>query len=303
MAQERYADLKKAEQGAIVSIVAYIFVSAMKLAIGSYANSKALSADGLNNFTDIIASVTVLIGLKIAQKPADGDHRYGHWKAENVASMVTSFIMLMVGLQVLSSAIQSILNNKMDAPDILAAVVGIVSAIIMYGVYFYNKKLSEQVNSPALLAAAKDNRSDAWTSIGTAVAVFAASFNLGWLDSLAAVVVALLILKTAIDIFRESAFSLSDGFDEELLENYAKAIRQLPEVKEIRSLRGRSYGANVFLDIVVAMDPTLNLRKSHEIADSIEELLKSQFQVYDVDVHVEPYAEPLEADFAENEDW
>lgn len=288
MVNNRYEQLKKAELGAVISIVAYIAVSAMKLTVGNLANSEALRADGLNNFTDILASVAVLIGLRIAQKPADEEHRYGHWKAENVASLVTSFIMLLVGLQVLYSSILSVINKKTESPDMTAAIVGIVSAVIMYGVYFFNKRLSEEVKSPGLLAAAKDNRSDAWTSIGTAIAVFAASFNLGWLDSLAAIVVALLILKTAIDIFKDSVFSLSDGFDQEQLDRYNQAISRIKQIQSVKSIKGRNYGANIYLDVTVTMRPDLTVKESHDIADQIEHLLQEKFQIFETDVHVEP---------------
>lgn len=288
MVNNRYEQLKKAELGAVISIAAYILVSAMKLVVGNLANSEALRADGLNNFTDILASIAVLIGLRISQKPADAEHRYGHWKAENVASLVTSFIMLLVGMQVLYSSILSVVNKKTEAPDMIAAIVGIVSAVIMYGVYFFNKRLSEEVKSPGLLAAAKDNRSDAWTSIGTAVAVFAASFNLGWLDSTAAIVVALLILKTAVDIFKDSVFSLSDGFDQKQLDQYNEAINHIQQVQSVKSIKGRSYGANIYLDVTVTMKPDLTVKESHDIADQIEQLLQEEFQIFETDVHIEP---------------
>ncbi|MBX8938742.1 cation diffusion facilitator family transporter [Enterococcus gilvus] len=288
MVNNRYEQLKKAELGAVISIAAYILVSAMKLVVGNLANSEALRADGLNNFTDILASIAVLIGLRISQKPADAEHRYGHWKAENVASLVTSFIMLLVGMQVLYSSILSVVNKKTEAPDMIAAIVGIVSAVIMYGVYFFNKRLSEEVKSPGLLAAAKDNRSDAWTSIGTAIAVFAASFNLGWLDSTAAIVVALLILKTAVDIFKDSVFSLSDGFDQKQLDQYNEAINHIQQVQSVKSIKGRSYGANIYLDVTVTMNPDLTVKESHDIADQIEQLLQEEFQIFETDVHIEP---------------
>lgn len=288
MVNNRYEQLKKAELGAVISIAAYILVSAMKLVVGNLANSEALRADGLNNFTDILASIAVLIGLRISQKPADAEHRYGHWKAENVASLVTSFIMLLVGMQVLYSSILSVVNKKTEAPDMIAAIVGIVSAVIMYGVYFFNKRLSEEVKSPGLLAAAKDNRSDAWTSIGTAIAVFAASFNLGWLDSTAAIVVALLILKTAVDIFKDSVFSLSDGFDQKQLDQYNEAINHIQQVQSVKSIKGRSYGANIYLDVIVTMKPDLTVKESHDIADQIELLLQEEFQIFETDVHIEP---------------
>lgn len=288
MVNNRYEQLKKAELGAVISIAAYILVSAMKLVVGNLANSEALRADGLNNFTDILASIAVLIGLRISQKPADAEHRYGHWKAENVASLVTSFIMLLVGMQVLYSSILSVVNKKTEAPDMIAAIVGIVSAVIMYGVYFFNKRLSEEVKSPGLLAAAKDNRSDAWTSIGTAIAVFAASFNLGWLDSTAAIVVALLILKTAVDIFKDSVFSLSDGFDQKQLDQYNEAINHIQQVQSVKSIKGRSYGANIYLDVIVTMKPDLTVKESHDIADQIELLLQEEFQIFETEVHIEP---------------
>ncbi|MFD2728170.1 cation diffusion facilitator family transporter [Enterococcus camelliae] len=288
MANDRYQELKQAEKGAIISIVAYLFISILKLTVGNWAGSEALRADGLNNATDIIASISVLIGLKVSRKPADEDHRYGHWKAETVASLITSLIMIAVGLQVLYSSIQTVLDGRSETPDSIAAIVGIGSASIMYGVYFYNKKLAEKVKSSGLLAAAKDNRSDAWTSIGTAVAVFAATFRLGWLDSLAAVVVGVLIIKTGVDIFRESTFSLSDGFDIELIQQYKEEIEKIPGVTRVKSVKGRNYGANIYVDVVVEMPAEFSVKQSHAIADQIEFLLRDVFGVFEIDVHVEP---------------
>lgn len=288
MRETRYEELKRAEKGALLSIIAYLLISFVKLLIGKIAGSEALWADGLNNTTDIIASVAVLIGLRLAQKPADEEHKYGHWKAENVASLITSLIMLVVGLQVLYSSVWSLIQGETESPDVLAAIIGVVSAILMYGVYTFNRRLAAQVKSSALLAAAKDNRSDAWTSIGTAIAIFAASFGWGWLDSLTAIVVAVLILKTAIDIFKESAFSLSDGFDQTLVNEYEQVVADFPEVKSVKGIRGRMYGANVFLDIVITMDKYLTVEKSHAVADAIEALLSDRFNVYDTDIHIEP---------------
>lgn len=289
MNNERYQQLKQAELGAIISILAYIIVSILKLSIGNIADSEALRADGLNNFTDILASIAVLIGLRISRKPADNEHRYGHWKAENIASLVTSFIMLLVGIEVLYSSIRSFMDKETGSPDINAAIVGIFSAILMYIVYYFNKKLAEKVKSPGLLAAAK--RSDAWTSIGTAIAVFAASFQLGWLDTVAAMVVGLLILKTAVDIFRESSFSLSDGFDQAELVRYKETIEKIPEVRQVKAIRGRNYGSNIYVDITVLMDSDLTVKESHTVSDIIEHRLFEKFQVHETDVHVEPFVE------------
>src|SRR4051812_22112125 len=132
MEEQRYKDLKLGERGAIISIIAYIALSCLKLTIGYMSDSAALKADGLNNTTDIIASLAVLIGLKISQRPADENHRYGHWKSETIASLVASFIMAAVGLQVLLEAIISVFQGGKESPDIMAAYVGLFSAVAMY---------------------------------------------------------------------------------------------------------------------------------------------------------------------------
>ncbi|MGX6961781.1 cation diffusion facilitator family transporter [Vagococcus xieshaowenii] len=291
MIKEREAQLKMAERGAIVSIIAYVIVAVFKLVVGDLTHSKALFADGLNNATDIVASITVLIGLRLARKPADDDHRYGHWKMESLASLLTSLVMIVVGGQVFVEALTHLFNKQTDVPDSIAAIVGIVSAIFMFGVYLYNHRLAKKVKSHALDAAAKDNLSDAITSIGTAIAVFASSFNLIWIDRLTALIIGLVIIKTGFDIFKESSYSLSDGFSIEELRKYKKDILHIEGVEGVKDIKGRSYGANIFLDVVVFMDPHITVEESHDITETIEQLLSDKYNVFDTDIHVEPLQE------------
>ena len=278
MENKRYKELKIAEKGAWISISAYIILAFTKIFMGLFANSEALRADGLNNFTDVIASISVLIGLKLA-------------RFENIASMITSFIMLMVGLEVLYSSFEKIVNNSFTPPNPLSALVGIGSALIMVAVYIYNSRLAKKVNSQALMAAAKDNLSDAYTSIGAAVAIAASYLHFYILDTIAAFIIGIIIIKTAIDIFRESSFTLSDGFPEEDLEKYKKYILEIPGVRGVPFLRGRTYGANIFLDIVIYVDAQLSVSESHLITEEIEQQLSEKFEVFDVDVHVEPFSD------------
>lgn len=286
--KKKYHDLKLGERGAIISIIAYIILTALKLVIGFMTHSEALKADGFNNGTDIIASIAVLIGLKISQKPADKDHPYGHWKSETVASMVASFIMMSVGLQVLFAAVTSVFDGKHEAPDLLSAWTGIFCAIIMAFVYFYNRTLAKKINSQAVMAAAKDNLSDAWVSIGAAVGIIGSQFGLPWLDSLAAIVVGFLICKTAWDIFIDTAHSLTDGFDEKLIENYKDTIVHVTGVKDVKEIRARKYGNNAVVDIVILVNSNLPLKNAHDICTEVEDILKKEHDVFNVHVHVEP---------------
>ena len=289
MDSQQYSNLKMGEKGAILSIVTYLFLSGMKLLIGYLTGSEALYADGLNNSTDIIASIAVLIGLKLSQRPPDSDHGYGHWKSETIASLIASLIMMVVGIQVLLNGFGSMFEGHEEAPDILAAYVGIFSFIIMYLVYRYNKHLAEKINSQSVMAAAKDNLSDAWVSIGTSAGIFGSQLGMPWLDTVTALLVGLLICKTAWDIFREASHHLSDGFDEEKIALYQQSIMELDSVKGVKEIKGRNYGNNEVIDIVIYVDSSLNIQEAHDIATLVEKELTKKFGVYNVHVHVEPH--------------
>ena len=282
------SNLKLAERGALISIVAYLILSAAKLATGHLLHSSSLVADGFNNLSDIISNVALLIGIRMARQPADRDHRFGHWKIEDLASLVTSIIMFYVGFDVLRDTVQKILSRETTVIDPLGAIVGVGSALVMFAVYLYNRTLAKKAQSKALKAAAKDNLSDVVTSLGTSVAIGASALNYPIVDQLVAIVITFFILKTAYDIFIESSFSLSDGFDESLLDKYKAAILELPKVSRVKSQRGRTYGSNIYLDVVIEMNPDLSVYESHAITEEVERLLKEQFGVFDIDVHVEP---------------
>ncbi len=288
MDQQKYDNLKLGERGAIISIIAYIVLSIVKLIVGYTADSAALRADGLNNTTDIIASIAVLIGLRISRRPADDNHKYGHWKSETIASMVASFIMMAVGLQVLIDTVSTLFEGKQESPDIVAAYVGIGSAVVMYFVYRYNRSLSRKINSKAVMAAAKDNLSDAWVSIGTTIGIIGSQFGMPWLDTVTAIVVGFLICKTAWDIFSEASHELSDGFDEQKLKMYEDVIFDLEGVKGIKSIKGRNYGNNEVVDVVILVNSQLNVHQAHDIATKVEDTLTDEYGVYDIHVHVEP---------------
>ncbi|NEU32016.1 cation transporter [bacterium LRH843] len=289
MEQAKYSDLKMGERGAIISIGAYILLSLLKLIVGDIANSEALKADGLNNATDIIASIAVLVGLRLSQKPPDKDHPYGHWKAETVASMFASFIMMAVGIQVLFEAISSVYYAKHETPDLISAWTGIFCSFIMYAVYRFNRNLGRKINSQAVMAAAKDNLSDVWVSIGTVVGIIGSQFSLPWLDPVTAIVVGFLICKTGWDIFREASHDLTDGFDEEQLNIYRKAILGIAGVKGIKEIRARKYGSNHVVDVVILVNSTLVIGDAHDISENVEEVLYQEHDVFEVHVHVEPH--------------
>ncbi|SHH04034.1 cation diffusion facilitator family transporter [Virgibacillus chiguensis] len=282
-------NLKKGEKGAWISIFAYIILAASKLVIAAIGNSEALRADGLNNATDVVASIAVLVGLKISRKPPDEDHHYGHFRAETIASLFAAFIMMLVGIQVIIETFQSILKAHYAQPDMLTAWTALVATIIMFMVYFYNLRLSKAVSSSALYAAAQDNRSDALVSIGAFIGIIGAQFGLFWLDPIAGLVVGFIICKTAWGIFKDATHTLTDGFDENQIEKIKSSVLKDPDVKQLYDIKGRIHGNQAFVDITILVDPNLNVEESHAITERIERYLYRNYHITHAQIHIEPY--------------
>ena len=285
---ESYENLKAGEKGAWLSIITYIILSLVKLIIGYTGNSEALLADGLNNSTDVVASIAVLIGLKIARKPPDSNHRYGHYRAETIASLVAAFIMVTVGIQVILEGVKSLTLTENYVPDLLTGWVALGSSFIMFLVYLYNSKLAKKIKSSSVKAAAKDNLSDALVSIGAFIGIVGSRFGLHWLDTVTAIIVGLIIIKTAIEIFKEAVLELTDGFETEELEAIEKTVKRNPNIEKVKSLRARTHGNQTFVDIVIVIDENLNVLESHQITEEIENSLAEKHHIQNVHIHIEP---------------
>lgn len=283
-----YERIKKGERGAWLSIISYLFLATIKVIIAQITNSQALRADGINNATDVISAVAILIGLKISRKPPDYDHHYGHFRAELIASLIASFIMVTVGLQVIVNSIQQIWHGAYDQPSMLAGWTALASSILMIGVYRYNFKLAKEINSSSLTAAAQDNKADALISLAAFVGILGAQFGLTWLDPLASVLVGGLIVYTAWDIFRDASHTLTDGFEEESIAEIRTFLEQDPEIRKVLDIKGRHDGNQVYLDLTIYVDPTITVKHGHDITDRIEVMLENKFDIDFSHIHIEP---------------
>ncbi len=280
---------KKGSRGATLSIIVYIFLSIAKLSVSFIADSHALRADGLNNSTDVLSSIVVLIGLRIAIKPADHNHRYGHARAEMIASLIASFIMVSVSIQVMTQAVTNLINKNYPEPGLLAFWTAVISGIILFFVYRYNYQLSQKINSSALKAASLDNRADSFISFAAATGIIGTYFGLYWLDSVLGLFVGVLIFYTAYQTFSHASHTLSDGFDPEMITKIKQLTLLDPGTKYVSDIRGRTVGNQVMIDMIIYVDPDMTVKAGHDITDRIENLLYDQLGISYVTIHVEPY--------------
>ncbi|MFN0603620.1 cation diffusion facilitator family transporter [Facklamia hominis] len=280
---------KIATQGAMISIFVYLFLAISKLVVANIFQAGSLKADGLNNLTDIFSSAFVLLGIYFASRPADLEHRFGHEKYELLASFVVSLMMFSIGVQVCWEALSRIFHPLESRNSIIVYLTTFASITVLYLTQFIIGRMAKSSKSIALKATSQDMKNDFYVSLATLFGALMVNLKLPLFDVLVSLLVGLSILKSAYDLFMESSFSLSDGFDPELLKEYKRAVCNHPQVIQVKSIRGRQSSHSIYLDIVILLDPDLSVLKSHQITEEIEEILTLKYQIDDIDIHVEPY--------------
>ncbi|HDJ5190888.1 TPA: cation transporter [Staphylococcus aureus] len=280
-------NLKLAQRGAYLSLIVYIILSIVKYVTGFVFNSAAVRADALNNMTDIIVSLAVIIGLKISIKPADRNHPYGHLKSENISSLLVSFVIMFVGIQVVIQNAPRLFKEDDVVPNAITIIVSLISGLVMLIVFAVNQRLAKRTKSSSLNSAAKDNLSDSLVSIGTAIGLIFTQIGFPIVDIILATLLGLLIVYTGFGIFKEAIFMLSDGFNETELEAYRNDILEVDEVQEVKSIKGRYHGSGVFIDVTIVVDANLSLVAAHQICDNVEHHLHKK-GISSVYVHPEP---------------
>ncbi|ATH59328.1 MULTISPECIES: cation diffusion facilitator family transporter [Staphylococcus] len=279
--------LKTAQKGAFLSLTVYVILSIIKFIVGYLYNSAAVKADSLNNMTDIIVSLAVIIGLKISIKPADKNHPYGHLKSENISSLLVSFIIMFVGIQVIIENAPELLTDEHETPNIINIYVSVISGLIMLAVFYINQSIANHTKSSSLNSAAKDNLSDALVSIGTAIGLVFTQFGFPIFDTILAIILGLLIIYTGFGIFKESIFTLSDGFNEQELEAYRNYVLEIEEVIDVQNIKGRYHGSSIFVDVTIVVESNISLEEAHQICDKVEQHMHSK-GISSVYVHPEP---------------
>lgn len=287
--EQRETRYRMGKKGVYLSIIAYLLLSAVKIGFGLMTDAKALMADGWNNISDVLSSLVILLGLWFARKPADQDHRYGHVRAETTASLIAAFLMAAVGVDVLKQALHVFVSETIvAAPDMLAIYIAAGSAVVMYLVYRVNRRIAERTNNAALMAAAYDNRSDAWVSTGAAVGIGTAQLGWYWADPILAAVIGFLILRTAWKVGYEAIYSLMDGFDAKQLATIKAQIERIDGIQEVKDIRARYQGSAVHVDVTIGVDHHLTVVESHELTERVETRLIGKEGIERVYIHVEP---------------
>ncbi len=288
---------QQARRAAAVSMMVNIALTALKVIIGVISGSRALLADAVHSGADVVGSIAVMVGLRVANKPPDRDHPYGHGKAELLSSSLVALILFVASVEVAFTSVRALFVSA-HPPEVLAIYGAAVSIVVKEWMYRWNYRVGRRMNSQSLLVSAYDHRSDVYSSIaaliGIVLAVFGRHVHIHWLmymDDIAGAVVALLVMKMAIHIAADSMNVLMDrsleGTD---LQIYIDCVRSVNGVLRVDDVRVRDHGQYVLVDVKISVDADLTVLQGHQIAGDVKRRLVDEFdRVRDVLVHVNPY--------------
>jgi cation diffusion facilitator family transporter len=272
--------------------VSFILVF-VKLAAGHIGHSYALIADATESSADVLSSGLLWIGLKIAQKPADTEHPYGHGKAEPLAAIAISLFLLGAAAWIGWHAIDFIRTpHEMPRLFTLPVLLGVI--LVKEGLFRYVLKVGKEINSQAVKSDAYHHRSDAITSIAAFIGIsIALILGKGHesADDWAALIAAAVIVFNAISLLRPAINEVMDGApSKEIVGRVRNLASQNPMVRNVEKCYVRKMGFDYFVDIHIQVDGLLSVTEGHAIAHAVKsKLLESNLRIKDVLVHVEPY--------------
>lgn len=288
MSNSRYEEATKVT---LISIIWNVVLTFIKVLGGILGKSNAMIADGLHSASDIISSIGVLIGNKIAKTPNDKEHNYGHEKAETLVSFLLSILLIGVALKISLNGINSLIHlDDVQVPTFLPLIISVISIGIKEYQYKITIKVAKKINSPSLKADAWHHRSDALSSVAAFIGIGGSLLGFKALDPIATVVVGLFVAKVGLDIFKDAINELMDYSIDENDESQIITIANCTDgVLNIGELRTRKHGSMAYVDLTICVNKDLTVLQGHEIANKLEISILEELQIVKgITVHVEP---------------
>ena len=274
-----------------VTIVINLTLAGFKFLAGFLAHSGAMISDAVHSASDVLATLIVILGVKLAGRDADRSHPYGHERLECVAALILAVILGATGLGIGWSGIRKITGSgELAVPGLLALIAAVVSIVVKEAMFWYTWLAAKRINSSVLKAEAWHHRSDALSSVGSFAGILGARLGFPALDPVASVVICLFILKAAWDILADALGKMTDHACPPAMEQeMADVILAQPGVLGLDTLNTRLFGDRVYVDVEIQADGDLPLKVTHATAQAVHDTLECQFpQVKHCMVHVNP---------------
>ncbi len=286
-------DLKEGMKVSVISIIGNVFLSIFKFIAGIIGKSNAMISDSIHSLSDVLSTIVVMIGLKLASKKEDVSHPYGHERIECVASFILAIFLFITGLGIGWMGIKTIFfenYGEIKAPTLIALIAAIISIITKEAMYWYTRSVAKKIKSDALMADAWHHRSDALSSIGSLIGIGGAMMGFKLLDSIASIIICLCIIKVSYDIFMDSVDKMVDkACNSDFINKICDLVLSTNGVLNIDLIKTRLFGNKIYIDLEIAANQDLTLKEAHEIAQKVHDKIENNYEdVKHCMVHVNP---------------
>jgi cation diffusion facilitator family transporter len=298
--EERYQSSKKVT---LVTLLVNFLLSIAKVLIGFIFFSQGIVADGIHSISDVISTLAVWIAIRISREPADEEHPYGHGKIETIAAKFIGILLFLTGLIIIKDSLMTIIRNDLKEPGILNLWIALISIIAKEWMYRYTYREGERINNKALMADAHHHRSDALSSIAALIGVIGAKVGYLMADPIAGLVVALFILHMGYEIFMEAVNDLMDKVDHKLHQQISELVCTSEEIIDIRDLKVRNHGPDIFIDLRIVVEDNLTVVEGHKISRRAEKRVKDEIKnIQEILIHIDPITVHEELKKKDNQD-
>lgn len=273
----------------LIGIACNFLLAGSKIAVGNFAGSTSIMADGLNNMSDAASSAVTLLGFKLAEKPADREHPYGHARFEYLASLVVSAMILVIGLELAQKSVEKIKNPIPVEFSCVTLAVLVFSILMKSGMAVFNSRMGKKIQSTTLIATAADSRNDVVTTTAVLLATLAEHF-FGWkADGPMGILVSLFVLYSGVTLAKETISPLlGEGADAKIRTELMNYVKEHPLVLGCHDLMVHDYGpGKCYASIHVEMDKDVDPMKCHDVIDHIERECLEKFGTNLV-IHYDP---------------
>ncbi|EKY29079.1 cation diffusion facilitator family transporter [Clostridium celatum] len=282
--RESYANL-----AGIIGILTNTLLFVIKLSVGLLSGSVAIMADAFNNLSDAASSIITIVGFKMANKPADAEHPFGHGRIEYITAMIVSFMVMLVGLQFVKTSFERIINPSPVAFEIIPFILLLVSIFFKVWLSKFNKTIGFKINSSALKATATDAMGDVFTSTTVVISFLLSKFTSLPLDGYIGIIVALAIVYSGYSLIKETLSPLlGEPPDPALVNSITEMVMSYDNITGFHDLIIHNYGpGRIMASIHAEIPSTIDIMEIHHIIDTAEREISKQLNIYLV-IHMDP---------------
>jgi cation diffusion facilitator family transporter len=272
-----------------ISVFAAILLTGIKLVVGLFTGSLGLLSEALHSGLDLIAAVITLFSVRISDNPPDKEHNFGHGKIENFSAFLETILLFITCIWIIYEALHRLITGNTNIEiSVWSYVVVLISISVDFTRSRALSRVAKKYNSQALEADALHFSTDIWSSAVVLLGLVCANFGFFFADSIAALVVAMIVIFISYKLGKRSIEVLLDYAPREKVTQIEGILKSLSEIDKFHSLKVRSAGADTFVSVVVNLNPGLNLAQAHDICDKIEREICFIIDRCDVFVHFEP---------------